>query len=145
MHRAVDILERLRDDLQVADTVWLVKATPTTLEMITVGGRFTHGTHRTFARAGTLTDRVLARGEDVVIIRDVWSLDLPADTRRTLLASRAQSNVIAIVHVDGEPWGVVSVTSSRNECPFTDEHAALVRQAADDVGTRLSVADRVGS
>lgn len=138
MHRTTDIIERLLNDVDVADTVWLVKATPTTLEMITVGGSLTHRTRRTFPRSGTLTDAVLARGEDVVIVPDVWALDLPVDSRMALLASRAQSNLIAIVRVDGRPWGVVSVTAGRNECPFTQEHASIVRRAADEIGARLS-------
>lgn len=141
MQRATDIIERLLGELDVADTVWLVKANPTTLEMITVGGSLTHRTRRSFPRHGTLTDAVLARGDNVVIVPNVWALDLPVDTRMTLLASRAQSNLIATVYLHGEPWGVVSVTSSRNECPFTEEHAAIVRKAADEVGERLAVSD----
>ncbi len=141
MHRASDIVERLLADIPAADTAWLVRIHPDELEMITVGGYYTDHTRRRIPRGDTVTDLILASGQDVMLLTDVWSRFLRRETRVAALAANAQSCVSAVIRVDGAPWGLVSVTSSRTPCPFTDEHAKLILEAAVEIAGRIQPAD----
>ncbi len=137
MHRATDIVERLLVDVEGAETVWLVQAHPSELEMIIVGGYYTDHTRRRVPRGDTVTDLVLASGEDVMLIDDLWSNFLRRESRVAALSANAQSSLSAVVRVQRQPWGLVSVTSQKKPCPFTSDHAEIVRDAATEIGRRL--------
>ncbi len=141
MRRATDIVERLLAEVDGAQTVWLVQIHPTELEMITVGGSYTDHTRRRVPRGETVTDLVLASGEDVVLIDDLWSRFLCRESRTAALAADAQSSLSAVIEVDGQPWGLVSVTSSKTPCPFTDDDAEALRGAAVEVARRFTPAE----
>ncbi len=140
MQQFTDVVDRLRREID-AHTVWLIKANRDDLDIISVGGYYTDRRRVRLPRANSFTDQVLASGQDVLVLEDLWSVFLNPAARVVALSAQAESSLSVVVRVEGRAWGVIACTSRKSPCPLNNPGSIdSAQRAAAEIGHRLELA-----